>query len=91
MRIYPINQSPIMFRGSNQTQQNHVMKRYCEPRTGAYYYYDATQFEKENSQNTISNFFKNLKNKFNNLSKDMSDTFIRTNSDNADADDVLWL
>lgn len=86
MRIYPINQSPVMFRGSNNNQ-NHVMKRYCEPRTGVYYYYDTVEFENQKSQSSFSNFFKNLKNKF----SKMSEAFTRNSVNNTDNDEILWL
>ena len=90
MRIYPINQSPIMFRGnSNNVQHSHsTMKRYCEPRTGVYYYYDSFESEKNNKKQGFSNFINNISEKFHNLSKEISNTFALNNVDN---DESNWL
>ena len=90
MRIYPINQSPIMFRG-NVNNNHSTLKRYCEPRTGVYYYYDSVEFEKGKSQNKFSTIFNNIANKFNSMSKEVSDTFTLSNVRNANSDDTLWL
>ena len=90
MRIYPINQSPIMFRG-NINNNHSTLKRYCEPRTGVYYYYDSVQLENQKHNNKFSNFFNNIANKFNSMSKDVSDTFTLSNMNNTDGDDTLWL
>ena len=91
MRIYPINQSAVVFRGYNKGSQNHSMKRYCEPRTGAYYYYDASQAEKLKSQNSFSIFFNNLKKKFSGVSESAGDTFIHRNLNSSNSDDTTWL
>lgn len=87
MRIYPINQSPIMFRGA-QPAQHKTLKRYCEPRTGAYYYYDPAQLEKTQNNNNI---IKSIANKFNKMSKAIKDTFTQNNINNNGDDDILWL
>jgi hypothetical protein len=87
MRIYPINQSAVMFRGSNNNQQ-HKIKRYCEPRTGAYYYYDATQYEQ--AQQSLPKMFKNLANKFSNFSKSIK-SFAQESVNSSNNDDTLWL
>lgn len=86
MRIYPINQSPIMFRGT-QPAQHTTLKRYCEPRTGAYYYYDPAQLEKSQNHNVL----KNIANKFTKMSKAIKDTFTQNNINNNGDDDILWL
>lgn len=86
MRIYPINQSPVMFRGTGNNQ-HHAMKRYCEPRTGVYYYYDTVEFENEKAKHSFSNVFKNLANKF----SKMSGAFTQNSLSNSENDEILWL
>ena len=86
MKIYPINQSPVMFRGA-QPAQNVTLKRYCEPRTGAYYYYNPAQLDTQNNASLL----KNIANKFNQMSKAIKDTFTQNNVNNNDGDEIMWL
>lgn len=90
MKIYPINQTPVTFKGLNNNQTS-VMKRYCEPRTGVYYYYDSVQFEKEKSQNSISGFLKGLVDRFSNMSKGLKNAFTQEQIKNTDSEEILWL
>lgn len=61
MKIYPINNTTI-FRG---TERKPNLKRYCEPRTGAYYYYDEDEVKRLKAENSLINkikrFFKENK------------------------------
>ena len=83
MKIYPINQSPIVFRGANQ--QKSSLKRYCEPRTGVYYYYDSNKIDSQKSNSSIikniTNTFTSFKKQLGNYMKDYNNT----------PDDILWL
>ena len=64
------------------------MKRYCEPRTGVYYYYDSVQFQNNKKHNGFSNIIKNVSSKLNNMSKEVSNIFTLNNSN---PDDINWL
>jgi len=84
MKISPITTYQNSFRGNVSHNQN--LKRYCEPRTGVYYYYNENKLNQNKSNTGVVNFIRKLADKFVAMSEASSSSSI-----SPDFDGVLYL